>query len=76
MVGAAASGFDQGGKLFRGNLGLTGAGFGACWTYWKQIDSALSTPAEPSFQQPDDLGQKRQIIVGQILPLLDKSQSF
>ena len=71
MVGAAS--FDQGGKLFHGNLGFIGAGFGGLLDLQEKPFLLL---AEPSFQQPDDMGQKRQIIVGQILPLLDKSQSF
>ncbi len=42
----------------------------------EQIYSALSALAKPSVQQADDMGQKRQIIVGVVLAFLDQPQSL
>ena len=38
------------------------------------VYNALTALAEPSVQQADDVRQKRQVIVGEVLAFLDKSE--
>lgn len=40
----------------------------------RDIYGALLALAKPSVQQADDVGQKRQIIIGEILAFLDETQ--
>ena len=40
-----------------------------------RVYNALLIFAEPSIKQTDDVGEKRQIIIGELLPLLNETQS-
>ena len=44
--------------------------------HWEQIYSALLALAKPSIQQTDDMGQKCQIIIGEVLAFMDQPQSL
>ena len=41
----------------------------------RQIYNALLSFAKPSLQQANDMGKKRQVIIGELLTIFDKSQS-
>ena len=40
----------------------------------REIYNVLMTFAKPSIQQTDNVGEKRQVIIGELLPFLDKTQ--